>query len=101
MIEKARYIFARHGGAARVADRLFHADTGRVIADVDSALEDFLVTVGDDANERCPFMSSVMKRLHWSFEDSSRAGSDRSPNQAVANLMESRRDASSFIGCAR
>jgi arsenate reductase len=38
---------------------------------------DFLVTVCDDANERCPFIPGVQKRLHWSFPDPSRAsGSD-------------------------
>lgn len=34
---------------------------------------DFLVTVCDDANERCPFVPGAVKRLHWSFEDPSRA----------------------------
>ena len=40
-------------------------------------LWDFLVTVCDDANERCPFIPGVQKRLHWSLPDPSRAtGSD-------------------------
>ena len=34
---------------------------------------DYLVTVCDDANERCPFVRGSVKRLHWSFEDPSRA----------------------------
>ena len=34
---------------------------------------DYLVTVCDDANERCPFVPGSVKRLHWSFEDPSRA----------------------------
>src|SRR5262245_5088756 len=34
---------------------------------------DYLVTVCDDANERCPFVPGVAKRLHWSFADPSRA----------------------------
>jgi len=34
---------------------------------------DYLITVCDDANERCPFIPGVEKRLHWSFEDPSRA----------------------------
>ena len=33
---------------------------------------DYLITVCDDANERCPFMPGVQKRLHWSFADPSR-----------------------------
>jgi arsenate reductase (thioredoxin) len=34
---------------------------------------DYLITVCDDANERCPFVPGSVKRLHWSFEDPSRA----------------------------
>lgn len=34
---------------------------------------DFLITVCDDANEQCPFVPGIWKRLHWSFEDPSRA----------------------------
>jgi arsenate reductase len=37
---------------------------------------DYLITVCDDANERCPFVSGRIKRLHWSFEDPSRATGD-------------------------
>jgi arsenate reductase len=37
---------------------------------------DYLITVCDDANERCPFIPGVQKRLHWSFEDPSRATGD-------------------------
>ncbi|HKZ04013.1 MAG TPA: arsenate reductase ArsC, partial [Methylomirabilota bacterium] len=33
----------------------------------------YLITVCDDANERCPFVPGAVKRLHWSFEDPSRA----------------------------
>jgi arsenate reductase len=34
---------------------------------------DYLITVCDAANEQCPFIPGVHKRLHWSFEDPSRA----------------------------
>jgi arsenate reductase (thioredoxin) len=34
---------------------------------------DYLITVCDDANERCPFVPLLGKRLHWSFEDPARA----------------------------
>src|SRR5215475_10629746 len=34
---------------------------------------DYLITVCDDANERCPVVPGRVKRLHWSFEDPSRA----------------------------
>jgi arsenate reductase len=33
---------------------------------------DYLVTVCDDANERCPFVPGIRTRLHWSFPDPSR-----------------------------
>jgi len=36
---------------------------------------DYLVTVCDDANERCPFVPGIRTRLHWSFPDPSRATS--------------------------
>jgi arsenate reductase (thioredoxin) len=34
---------------------------------------DYVITVCDDANEACPFFPGVRNRLHWSFEDPSRA----------------------------
>ena len=34
---------------------------------------DYLVTVCDDANGQCPFIPGVQKRMHWSFNDPSRA----------------------------
>ena len=36
---------------------------------------DYVVTVCDDANEACPFFPGARNRLHWSFEDPSRAES--------------------------
>jgi arsenate reductase len=35
---------------------------------------DYLITVCDDANEQCPFVPGIRKRLHWSLPDPSRAG---------------------------
>jgi arsenate reductase len=32
---------------------------------------DFVITVCDSANERCPVFPAPVKRLHWSFEDPS------------------------------
>ncbi len=32
----------------------------------------YLVTVCDQANERCPIFPGVINRLHWSFEDPAR-----------------------------
>ena len=42
--------------------------------DLGDAAWDFVVTVCDDANERCPVMPGrPQQRLHWSFADPSRA----------------------------
>jgi arsenate reductase (thioredoxin) len=35
---------------------------------------DYVVTVCDAANEACPVFPGAKNRLHWSFEDPSRAG---------------------------
>jgi len=34
---------------------------------------DYVITVCDDANEACPFFPGAAERLHWSFEDPSKA----------------------------
>jgi arsenate reductase len=34
---------------------------------------DYVVTVCDDANEACPVFPGAENRLHWSFQDPSRA----------------------------
>ena len=34
---------------------------------------EYVITVCDDANEACPFFPGAANRLHWSFEDPSRA----------------------------
>src|SRR5215212_6170320 len=34
---------------------------------------DHVITVCDDANEACPFFPGAQSRLHWSFEDPSKA----------------------------
>ena len=44
---------------------------------------DYLITVCDDANERCPFIPGAAARLHWSFEDPSRAAGDDADRLAV------------------
>jgi arsenate reductase len=39
---------------------------------------DYVITVCDEANEACPFFPGAKNRLHWSFEDPSRAeGSEK------------------------
>ena len=50
--------------------------SGHASKTVDGMLQegwDYLVTVCDDANERCPFVPGIRTRLHWSFPDPSRA----------------------------
>ena len=37
----------------------------------------------DYANERCPIVPGSVKRLHWSFEDPSRASGDEAHRLAV------------------
>jgi arsenate reductase len=51
--------------------------TSKLLAGLIQEPWDYVVTVCDDANERCPLFPGRVKRLHWSFEDPSRAtGSD-------------------------
>jgi arsenate reductase (thioredoxin) len=51
--------------------------TSKVYDGLVEAPWDYVITVCDDANERCPLFPGVQQRLHWSFRDPSRAtGSD-------------------------
>jgi arsenate reductase len=42
-----------------------------------------VITVFDDANERCPFLPGSVKRLHWSLEDPSRVLGDEETRLAA------------------
>lgn len=44
---------------------------------------DYLITVCDDANERCPWVPGSVTRLHWSFPDPSRATGTEEERLAV------------------
>jgi arsenate reductase (thioredoxin) len=44
---------------------------------------DYLITVCDEANERCPFVPGSVKRLHWSLEDPSRSSGSEQARLAV------------------
>jgi len=57
--------------------------TSKVYADVASEGWDYLITVCDDANERCPWVPGSVKRLHWSFPDPSRATGTEEERLAV------------------
>jgi arsenate reductase (thioredoxin) len=44
---------------------------------------DYVITVCDDANEACPFSPGAASRLHWSFEDPSKAEGSEEERLAV------------------
>ena len=60
--------------------------TSKVYDSLKTQRWDYLITVCDDANERCPFVPGSVQRLHWSFEDPSRV-----PGSDEARLMAFRR----------
>jgi arsenate reductase len=54
---------------------------------------DRVITVCDDANESCPFFPGAKGRLHWSFEDPSRAeGSDEERLEVFRRVRDGIRD---------
>lgn len=44
---------------------------------------DYVITVCDNANERCPVFPGSTKRLHWSFDDPAAAEGDEREKLAV------------------
>ena len=57
--------------------------TSKLYSDLPPSRWDYLITVCDDANERCPFVPGTMTRLHWSFEDPSQATGSEEARLAV------------------
>ena len=57
--------------------------TSKRYEDLLPARWDYLITVCDDANERCPWVPGSVKRLHWSFPDPSRATGTEEERLAV------------------
>jgi arsenate reductase len=55
----------------------------KLYEDVASEAWDYLITVCDDANERCPWVPGSVQRLHWSFPDPSRAPGTEEQRLAV------------------
>jgi arsenate reductase (thioredoxin) len=51
---------------------------------------DYVITVCDDANEACPFFPGAANRLHWSFEDPSRAKGSEEEQLAVFRSVRDR-----------
>jgi arsenate reductase len=59
------------------------AHTSKVVDGLTQQPWDYLITVCDDANERCPFVPGLHARLHWSFPDPSRATGSHAERLAV------------------
>jgi arsenate reductase len=51
---------------------------------------DYVITVCDDANEACPFFPRAQSRLHWSFEDPSKAKGSEEERLAVYRSVRDR-----------
>jgi arsenate reductase len=51
---------------------------------------DYVITVCDDANEACPFFPGAANRLHWSFEDPSKAQGTEEERLAVFRSVTDR-----------
>ena len=51
---------------------------------------DHVITVCDDANEACPFFPGAANRLHWSFEDPSKAEGTEEERLAVYRSVRDR-----------
>ena len=59
------------------------AHTSKRYEEVQAKGWDGVITVCDDANERCPIVPASVKRVHWLFEDPSRATGDEAHRLAV------------------
>jgi arsenate reductase (thioredoxin) len=51
---------------------------------------DRVITVCDDANESCPFFPGAKARLHWSFEDPSKAKGSEEERLSVFRSVRDR-----------
>ena len=51
---------------------------------------DYVITVCDDANEACPFFPGAQSRLHWSFQDPSKAEGTEEERLAVFRSVRDR-----------
>jgi arsenate reductase len=64
---------------------------------------DYVITVCDNANERCPIFPGESKRIHWSFDDPAAAEGDEEATLAVFRRVrdEIRRRLHSFAATAK
>jgi thioredoxin type arsenate reductase len=59
------------------------AHTSKVVGGLVQEPWDYLITVCDDANERCPVVPGIRKRWHWSLEDPARVAGSEDERLAV------------------
>src|SRR5262245_24893195 len=64
------------------------AHTSKRYEDVAAHGWDCVITVCDDANERCPIVPGSVKRLHWSFEDPSQAAAFRRVRDQIRGRLK-------------
>ena len=79
--------------AIRVMDEIGIDISGQESKTLDRYLDepfDYVITVCDDANEACPFFPGAANRLHWSFEDPSRAEGSEEERLAVFRSVRDR-----------
>jgi arsenate reductase (thioredoxin) len=79
--------------AIRAMDEIGVDISGQESKMLDRYLEepfDYVITVCDDANEACPFFPGASNRLHWSFEDPSRAEGSEEERLAVFRSVRDR-----------
>lgn len=64
--------------------------TSNNVEEYNSIPFDFIITVCDHANEKCPFFPSSAKRLHYNFPDPAKAqGTDEEIKKQFAEVRES------------
>jgi arsenate reductase (thioredoxin) len=51
---------------------------------------DYVITVCDDANEACPYFPGARERMHWSFEDPSKANGTEEERLAIFRSVRDR-----------
>jgi arsenate reductase len=82
--------------AIRAMDEIGVDISGQESKTLDRYLEepfDYVITVCDDANEACPFFPGASTRLHWSFEDPSKAeGSEEERLKVFRRVRDGIRD---------
>jgi arsenate reductase (thioredoxin) len=79
--------------AIRVMDEIGIDISGQESKTLDRYLTepfDCVITVCDDANGVCPFFPGAQSRLHWSFEDPSRAEGSEEERLAVFRSVRDR-----------